>query len=76
MLSGPPEILAGWWGSQVCPRQGCFPPLERPLDGEGVQSCPSSCRVAGILWDLTFQHLHPGRFGSACPLHIPYEPLV
>lgn len=34
VLSGAPEIQVPWWGSQVCPRQDCFP--LREASGGGI----------------------------------------
>lgn len=47
MLSGAPEIQVGRWGSQVCPRQDCFP--LREASGGGIH-----CMA------LTSQHPGPG----------------
>lgn len=46
MLSGTPEIQVGWWGSQVCPRQDCFPLREASGGGSTVQLSPP--RILGL----------------------------
>lgn len=46
MLSAAPEIQVGWWGSQVCPRQDCFP--LREAFGGGIPCGLSPPSILGL----------------------------
>lgn len=45
VLSGAPEIQVRWWGSQVCPRQDCFPLKEASGGGIHCETLASKLPV-------------------------------